>query len=624
MENVEIARILGEVADLLEISGANPFRVRAYRNARRTVEAQSVRFAKLVAEGRDLTELPGIGKEMARHVAEMVATGRLGLHEEMVAELPAGLVTLMRLPGVGPKKARKLWDELGVSSVDDLEAAARAGKVRGVAGFGVTSEAKILAGIADQRRLGARFRLADADDYAAPLLEYLRAAPEAVRVEVAGSYRRRRETVGDLDLLAIAGGDPAALARRFLDYPQVADVLAAGDTRVSVRLGAGPHGRGLQVDLRVLPPESYGAALVYFTGSKEHNIRLRRRGVERGLKISEYGVFRVPEKDEEDEDEDAGELEDGGGDARHSDPREGDRIGGAEEEEVYAAVGLAWVPPELREDRGEVEAAAKGKLPRLIEAGDLRGDYHMHTTWSDGRNSVEEMVAACAASGYAWCAITDHSKALAMTAGLDERRLAEQWVEIDAVAARHPEIRVFKGMEVDVLADGSLDLSDEMLERLDLVIVSVHSRFNLSAAEQTERILRALSHPRVHVLGHPTGRKVGRRKGYEVDLDAVLARAAERGVAVEHNADPARLDLSDLHLVRAKELGCKVAIGSDAHRAGNLDLIRYGVEQARRAWLVPGDVINCWTLEELLAFLAKREPGGAGGPARRSRGGRVR
>ena len=600
MENADIARILGEVADLLEISGANPFRVRAYRNAKRTVEAQSAPLGKLVAEGRDLTALPGIGKEMARHVAEMVASGRLGLHEQMVAELPPGLVTLMRLPGVGPKKARTLWDDLGVSSIDELEAAARAGKVRAVAGFGVTSEAKILAGIADQRRLGARFRLGDADRHAAPLLDYLRAAPEAVRVEIAGSYRRRRDTVGDVDVLAIAEGDPAALARRFLDYPQVAEVLMAGETRSSVRLGAGPDGQGLQVDLRVLPPESYGAALVYFTGSKEHNIRLRRRGVERGLKISEYGVFRVPE----DEDGDEGEPS-GGGDRRDFDPRAGDRVGGAEEREIYAAVGLAWVPPELREDRGEIEAAAKGELPRLIEAGDLRGDYHMHTTWSDGRNSVEEMVAACSARGYAWCAITDHSKALAMTAGLDERRLAEQWVEIDEVAARHPEIRVLKGMEVDILADGSLDLADAMLDRLDLVIVSVHSRFNLPAAEQTERILRALSHPRVNVLGHPTGRKVARRKGYEIDLDAVLACAAERGVAVEHNADPARLDLSDLHLVRARELGCKIAIGSDAHRAGNLDLIRYGVEQARRAWLGPEDVINCRGVEELMAFLGK-------------------
>ncbi|HKI01684.1 MAG TPA: DNA polymerase/3'-5' exonuclease PolX [Thermoanaerobaculia bacterium] len=578
MENPEIARILEEVADILEIQGANSFRVRAYRNATRTVETLTTPLRKWVEEKRPLTDLPGIGKEMANHVREMVETGTLGFRDELLAEVPRSLIELMRLPGLGPKKAKKVYDELQVGSVDELEAAAKEGRIAAIPGFGAKSQEKILAGIAEYRLHGSRVLLTDAERYLEPLLAYLRETPEVERLEVAGSYRRRQETVGDIDLLAIAS-QPIPVMERFRGYPQVDKILMAGDTRSTIVLGS-----GLQVDLRVVPQECYGAALVYFTGSKEHNVKLRRRAVERGLRISEYGVFRVEERHQEED----GEL-----------------IAGREEADVYASVGLDWVPPELREDRGEIEAAASGRLPHLIRVQDLRGDLHMHSTWSDGRNSIEEMVEACAARGYEYMVISDHSKSLAMTGGLDAYRLRLQWLEIDAIRARHPEIRVLKAMEVDILGDGSLDLEDEMLAGLDLVLVSLHSRFDLPADQQTARVLRALEHPEVNIFCHPTARIINRRKPVEMDLDLILRRAAELGVAVELNSSPHRLDLKDSHLKLAKELGCKVVIDTDAHRTRELDLMRYGVEQARRAGLEPGDVLNTLPFEELRAAIER-------------------
>jgi len=578
VENPEIARILEEVADILEIQGANSFRVRAYRNATRTVETLTTPLRKWVEEKRPLTDLPGIGKEMANHVREMVETGTLGFRDELLAEVPRSLIELMRLPGLGPKKAKKVYDELQVGSVDELEAAAKEGRIAAIPGFGAKSQEKILAGIAEYRLHGSRVLLTDAERYLEPLLAYLRETPEVERLEVAGSYRRRQETVGDIDLLAIAS-QPIPVMERFRGYPQVDKILMAGDTRSTIVLGS-----GLQVDLRVVPQECYGAALVYFTGSKEHNVKLRRRAVERGLRISEYGVFRVEERHQEED----GEL-----------------IAGREEADVYASVGLDWVPPELREDRGEIEAAASGRLPHLIRVQDLRGDLHMHSTWSDGRNSIEEMVEACAARGYEYMVISDHSKSLAMTGGLDAYRLRLQWLEIDAIRARHPEIRVLKAMEVDILGDGSLDLEDEMLAGLDLVLVSLHSRFDLPADQQTARVLRALEHPEVNIFCHPTARIINRRKPVEMDLDLILRRAAELGVAVELNSSPHRLDLKDSHLKLAKELGCKVVIDTDAHRTRELDLMRYGVEQARRAGLEPGDVLNTLPFEELRAAIER-------------------
>jgi len=596
VDNVEIARVLAEVADVLEIQGADSFRIRAYRNAVRTIEVQTRPLERMVAEGVPLTSLPAIGKEMAGHIRELATTGTLALRDRLIAELPRSLIELMRLPGVGPKKARRLWDELHVGSVDELEAAAREGRVAALAGFGDKTQARILAGIEEYRQHTHRVLLAESERYVEPLVGYLSTCPQLERLEVAGSYRRRVETVGDIDLLATAG-EPAPVMAHLLAYPQIGQVLMAGDTRSTIVLG-----NGLQVDLRVVPPDCYGAALVYFTGSKEHNVKLRRRGVERGLRISEYGVFRLPEGGRPD----AGATGAAGNPATAGGQGDAVWIAGREEADVYATVGLPWIPPELREDRGEIEAAAAGRLPRLIELADLRGDLQMHSTWSDGRNTLEEMVAGCAAHGYEYMAITDHSKALAMVNGLDARRLRLQWLEIDAIRARHPEIHLLRAMEIDILADGSLDLEDEMLAGLDLVVVSIHSRFELPAEQQTARVLRALEHPEVNILAHPTGRKINRRKPIAIDMETVLARAAELGVAVELNSQPDRLDLKDSHLLLARELGCRIVISTDSHRVAELGTMRYGVEQARRAGLEARHVLNTLPYREFLGAIARR------------------
>jgi DNA polymerase (family 10) len=535
---------------------------------------------RLVAEESDLTQLPGIGKEMARHIHELIETGGLAALDELAEKIPRSLIDVIELPGVGPKKAKKLWKELGIETVDELEHRAESGEVAALDGFGEKSQQKILIGIEQFRQHRSRFKLVEADLLVTPLLEYLQESPEIERLEVAGSYRRRVETVGDIDLLAIASNAETVMDR-FTSYSKVTQVQLSGSTRGRVSLQS-----GLEVDLRILAEPSYGAGLVYFTGSKEHNIKLRKRALERGLRLSEYGVFR-----EEGEDQEV---------SGERDPWAGELIAGRSEEDVYAAVELPWIAPELREGRGEVEAAAKGELPVLLELTDMKGDLQMHSTWSDGKNSIEEMVAACAARGYEYMALTDHSKALAMTGGLDAKRIREQWEEIEEVQARHPEIRILRSQEVDILADGSLDQDDDVLEELDLVVISVHSRFELPATEQTARVLAALQHPQVDILAHPTGRLINRRPPFELQLDEVLHCAKDNGVVVELNAHPERLDLKDTHLMLAREMGLKVAISTDAHRVRDLDLMHYGVEQARRAWLSKSDVVNTLPLEEFL------------------------
>ncbi len=575
MENVEIAQKLAEAADLLEIQGANPFRVRAYRNAARTVERQTESLASLAAAGTDLTAFPGIGHEMADHIVELVESGELSLLDELSEATPRSVIEMCQIDGVGPKTVQTLWTELGVTSVDELEEAAQAGQVASLSGFGEKTQAKILAGIEAYRRHRSRVRLVDADRLIVPLLDHLGEAPELDRLEVAGSYRRRRETVGDIDLLGVAA-DPAPIMDRFVRFERVENVLAHGETKSSVVLAS-----GIQVDLRLVPRASYGTALNYFTGSKEHNVKLRQRAIARDLKISEYGVFRV----------------------RDDDSVEETPMAGREEAQVYGALDLPWIPPELREDRGEIEAAERGGLPNLLELADLRGDLQMHSTWSDGADTIEAMLAACRERGYAYCAVTDHSRAMGIAGGLDAEEVRRQGAEIDELAARYDEIRLLKSLEVDIHADGSLDLADELLAELDLVVASVHSRFNLPQAEQTERIVTALQHPDVSILAHPTGRIINRRDPYDVDVEAVLQAAAEGNVAVELNANPQRLDLKDTHLMRARELGVPIVISTDAHSAPDLALMRYGVEQARRAWLEPSDVLNALELADLMAAL---------------------
>lgn len=587
MENLEIADLLGEVADLLEIKGgANPFRIRAYRNAVYTVQQHATPLREMVAARDDLTQLQSIGTEMASHITELVTTGKLGVLDQLAEEIPRPLVALTRLPGLGAKRARKLWDELGVTSIDELEVAAQAGAVQDLAGFGEKTQAKILDSIERYRRRQGRYRLSEIDELIRPLLDWLREEPAVDRVDVAGSYRRRKETIGDVDLLVTSADAPAVIAR-FLAYPPIRQVIKQGENGASVNLA-----NDVQVDMRVLEEATAGAALVYFTGSKEHNIELRQRALERGLSVSEYGVFELAEEGEEAVTSTTGrEL--------------GRRVAGLTEEDVYESLGLPWIPPEMREYRGEIAAAAAGELPRLLTVEDMRGDLQMHSPWSDGKNTIEEMLEACAARGYEYFALTDHSQALAMTGGLDAEKLARQLEEIDEIAARHPEIRFLRSIEVDILGDGSLDMDDESLARLDLVVISIHSKFDLSREDQTKRLIRAIEHPASDIVGHPTGRILGRRDPIDFDLGDVLDCAAENHVAMECNAHPNRLDLKDTHLMEARKRGVPIVISTDAHRVEELDLMSYGVEQARRAWLTPEDVLNAQPLEKLLAALGR-------------------
>jgi DNA polymerase (family X) len=576
MENIEIARRLEELADLLEIRGANPFRIRAYRNAVRTVAGLTRPVFEMLGAGEALQELPGIGKDLAAYVGELVHTGELSILDEVAKEVPRELATLTRLDGVGPKKARKLWKELGVTTVDELEAAAEAGRVQELEGFGERSVEKILRSIADLRRHQARFLRAEAVQYLRPVLERLEDAPGVERVEVAGSYRRGRETVGDIDLLALVEGadDARALMERFTGAPEVVRVDMKGDTRGSVLLRS-----GLPVDLRILPGESWGAALHYFTGSKEHNVAVRKRGQKRGLRISEYGVFAEPG---------------------------GERVTGATEEEVFAAVDLPWIPPQLREDRGEIEAAEAGSLPRPVRLEDVRGDLHMHTTWSDGKDTVREMAEACRERGYAYMAVTDHSQSVTVARGLTPERLRRQWDEIEEAREAVEGIRILRGCEVDILKDGSLDLPDDVLEELDIVLVAVHSHFGLDRDAMTRRVVTALAHPLVDILVHPTGRLINRREPYALDVEAVIQAAAEHDVALELNANPHRLDLHDRHLFRARELGVRIGVGTDSHRIAHLRHMEAGLEEARRGWLEAGDIVNCLPPERFDEWLRRR------------------
>jgi len=584
MDNLDIARTLEDLADLLEIQGANPFRIRAYRNAVNTIETLSRPLRSMVEASEDLTELPAVGKEIAAHIEELLETGRISRMEEVTAEFPRSLVELTRLDGVGPKKARKLFDELGVTNVDELAQVLAKGAVEELSGFGKKSAEKIGRAIERHRRQVGRFLLDDVEKLVAGVLKYLRDAPGVARIEIAGSLRRRRETIGDVDLLAEHDGDGTPIVQHFVSYPEAERVEAAGGTKGNIVLRS-----GLSIDLRVIPTRSFGAALQYFTGSKEHNVAVRTRAVRDGLRVNEWGVFRMPE----------------GVDPETIGKDEGDRIAGETEEGVYEALGMVWVPAELRENRGEVEAAQTNRLPKLVTLEDIRGDLQMHSTWSDGKAPIEEMARACAEHGYEYLAITDHSPAMAMVQGLTAERAREQWREIDEVRERVPEIHILRSAEVDILKDGTLDLPDEILAELDVVVVSVHSFMDQDKRTMTDRVLRAIRHPWVDILAHPTGRLLNRREPFELDVEAVLEAAAELDVAVEINANPHRLDLSDVHAFRARELGVKVVISTDAHSPRGLANMRFGVDQARRGWLGPGDVVNAQPFDDLAAWLGR-------------------
>lgn len=588
--NLDIALALEEIGDLLEIQGGNPFKIRAYRQATLTVKELSSPLSDLVEADTDLTKLPAIGKDIAGYIEQYLETGSVKRLDELRKITPHSLTEIMHIRGLGAKKTHALWKRLGVESIDDLERVATAGEIAKLSGFGAKSQENIREGLKLFRQDKGRFRLDEADQSIDPLVAYMKKAKGLARLEVAGSYRRRKETVGDIDLLAVAEKS-GSVVEHFLLYSKVSHVQSKGQTRSTVFLR-----NGLQVDLRVVPPKSFGAAFVYFTGSKAHNIDLRQRAIKKGLRISEYGVFREGHKKR---------AAKKASTKTSRDPWSGTYIAGRTEEEVYQSIGLPWIPPELRENRGEVAAAEKNALPKLVKLSEIRGDLQMHSTWSDGKASIRAMVEGCIVRGYQYMALTDHSKALRMTGGLDARRLRKQMEAIDAIAAREDRIRILRSIEVDILGDGKLDLENEVLEELDIVVAAIHSRFNLSKKEQTQRIVRAMMNPCVNILAHPTGRLLKRRAAIEFDVEEVFKCAAEHQVALEINAQPERLDLKDTHARQARDKGVLLVVSTDAHSTANLDLMHYGVEQARRAWATKKDVLNTRTLKQLLKILEK-------------------
>lgn len=566
VQNAEIATMFDQAAELLEIGGENQFRVRAYRRAARVVEGLPKAAGSLLKSGRDLSELPGIGKDLAGKIADIVKTGHFDLLDTLKRKLPGELGDMAALPGLGPKRIKLLYDKLKVRTLNDLRRAIKTGRLRELRGFGPAIEKKLL-GALEKPAPAKRFKLSVAEAEAEALVGFLRDSGRAV---VAGSYRRRRDTVGDLDVLVTAKNG-ATVGNRLVEYENVAQVVAHGPTRTTVMLRS-----GLQVDVRAVPEESYGAALLYFTGSKAHNIALRGLANQHGWKLNEYGLF-------------SGKR----------------RIAGATEEDVYEKLGLEFIAPELREDRGEIAASLTGKLPRLVKLSDVRGDLHVHSDWTDGTVPVAEMAEAAQARGYEYMALTDHSRRVAMTHGLDPARLARQIHEIDRLNGKLKNFTILKGIEVDILKDGSLDLPDSSLAKLDVVVAAVHSHFDLPRRAQTERVVRALENRHVSILAHPTGRLIGEREPYDIDMDVVISTARKAGCYLEINAEPDRLDLNDVHAHAAKLAGVKLAVSTDAHSVDAFQCMRFGIDQARRAWLTANDVLNTRSLAELRKLLKR-------------------
>lgn len=576
MPHPELAALMQEFATLDTILGANVFQVRAYERASQTLETTPEDVAKLAGEGR-LRELPGIGEGIAKKIEEYVNTGRIASLEELRKKVDPAILALMRIPGLGPKKAKMLVDELGLKSVEDLEKACREQRVRPLKGMGAKSEEKILAGIASMRVTRERVPLYEAREVAAKVVEHLRLAGGATKAIPTGSLRRWKETVRDLDVATVAP-DPAKLMKAAATMPGVVEVIAHGETKTSVLFGQDRF----QVDVRVVPEDSWGAALQYFTGSKEHSVRLREKAVKMGLTVNEYGVFKVKK-----------------------DGTKGERVAGATEEEVYEELGFQWIPPELRENREELEAFAKGKTPpRLIERHDIRGDLHCHTTWSDGVASVEEMAKAAERRNYEYVAITDHSPSAGYAGGLSVDRIRRQWDEIAEVQEKFS-VRILKGSEVDILADGKLDWPDKVLEQMDFVVASIHQRGKDDRTHNTNRLLRALEHPCVHLIGHPSTRRLGLRPPLDIDWEAVYDAAKKHGKALELNSSPERLDLDEPKLARAAALGIPIFIDTDAHAPAMFDNVEFGVMQARRAWLRAEQVVNTKTWKDMERWLKK-------------------
>jgi len=569
MDNKAIAGLLYETADLLEIDGQDSFRVRSYRNAAQAIEALPQQVADLIGEPKKLLEIQGIGKGMQANLLQLFKEGSIEAHAELLKKYRPSMLELLKIQGLGPKTIALIWSAYQVSDLEGVEKLAREGKIRTLPRMGEKHEQKLLKAIEDYRRIAGRFLLDTAEELAEKLVEHLLAAPlgdlGVEKVTPAGSLRRGRETVGDLDILvtgkACIEAEPRQkIIEHLLRFPGLMDIIAQGENKVSFR-----HRNGMQVDVRLLPPESFGAAMQYFTGSKAHNVALRQRALKMGFTLNEYSLARIADEKP---------------------------VARKTEEEIYAKLKLDFIPPELRENLGEIEAAAGHTLPVLIELSDIRGDVHMHTVETDGRNTIEEMAEAARERGYQYMAITDHSKNLAFANGLTDERALAHIERIRAVEKKMKGIRIFAGIEVDILGDGSLDLSDSVLEQMDIVIASVHSQFNQDRATMTERLLKAIANPNTSLIGHPTGRLLLRRDAYQFDLDAVLRAAAEHKVAMELNSYPDRLDLNDVHLRLAKQHGVKIVINTDSHHTSHMEKLRYGVIQARRAWLTKDDVLN--------------------------------
>ncbi len=568
MHNREIATIFYELADLLEIQGENPFKVRAYRNAARMIEGLGESLETMVKRGEDLTKLPGVGEKLAQKITEIVQTGKLTKLEKVRRQVPDSLRALLSIEGLGPKRVRLLYDKLHITDPDTLRQAAAEHKISQLPGFGPKTEAKILKGLRLLKQEGIRHLYAEAEPIVEELTAFLQKAPGILTIQAAGSFRRHKETVGDLDILCTAQ-NPAKVIDYFTTYPKIAEVISAGDTRSTVVLK-----NALQIDLRAVEQEHYGAALQYFTGSKSHSIALRRIAAEQGLKLNEYGLFR-----------------------------RGKIIAAKSETEIYQKLGLPYIEPELRENRGEIEAAQKGTLPRLITPDDIRGDLHMHTTYSDGIDTLEEMVRTAVALGYDYIAITDHSATLAVVQGLDPTKALQQFKEIDALNEKYAPFRIFKGMEVDILEDGSPGMEDAILQKLDIALGAIHTKFKLTKKQQTARLLKAIRNPRIKGIAHPTGRLIARREALSLNMAEIFKACKEEDKFLEINAQPQRLDLTDTLAKEAKAYGIKLSIATDAHASGQLEYMRYGINQARRGWLEKEDVINTLPPDALLRYL---------------------
>jgi DNA polymerase (family 10) len=570
MKNTAIAKVFQDMADLLELKGENVFKIRAYQRAAHTIEHLPKEIEVMLQEGEDLQTIPGVGEAIAKKTIELVNTGKLRVYEELKAEFPEGITTLLEIPGIGPKTANRLSTELGIKSVDDLEQAIKDGRVAGLFRLGDKTADNILQQIEALRRKDQRIPIGEALPVVEEILNALRPLPGVKNLTAAGSLRRFRETVGDIDLMGTAD-NPEEVINAFVKLPQVREVLAKGPTKASVILPG-----GLQADLRMVEHDSFGSLLQYFTGSKQHNIALRTREQKKGLKLSEYGIT----------DTSTDKLEKF-----------------ATEEKFYRRLGLQYIPPEIREDQGEIELAAKGKVPKLVELADIKGDIHVHTDWSDGRDSIEAMAQAAKALGYQYLAITDHSAGRGIAHGLSDERLRQQIEEIKQLNKQFKEIRLLTGMEVDIRADGSIDLPEMLLADLDIVIAAIHSAMNQSQEQITRRILGAMENPHIDVIAHPTCRLLGEREPAAVDMEAVFRAAAKYDKALEINAMPNRLDLKDIHVYRARELGVKLIMGTDAHSTAQLGFMRFGIGVARRGWCQNKAILNTRPLEDILAFL---------------------